>query len=67
MNISAIASSTLAVGSIAWYYHMYGPSADAMTPAEEGYVESEEQDVDDWTRLSMRHNWNERIAFLDEH
>ncbi|KAH8179943.1 cytochrome c1 family protein [Sarocladium implicatum] len=35
-NISAIASSTLAVGSIAWYYHMYGPSVNAMTPAEEG-------------------------------
>ncbi|KAL6869702.1 cytochrome c1 [Amphichorda felina] len=36
LNIAAAASTTLAVGSIAWYYHMYGPVAQAMTPAEEG-------------------------------
>ena len=39
MNIAAAASTTLAVGSMAWYYHLYGPTAFAMTPAEEGYVE----------------------------
>ena len=38
LNIAAIASTSLAAGSIAWYYHMYGPEAFAMTPAEEGYV-----------------------------
>ncbi|KAJ2977557.1 hypothetical protein NQ176_g4304 [Zarea fungicola] len=37
LNLSAITSTTLAVGSIAWYYHLYGlPVAHAMTPAEEG-------------------------------
>jgi len=36
MNIAAVASTSLAVGSIAWYYHMYGPVAHASTPAEEG-------------------------------
>ncbi|SPQ18908.1 866ed7dd-850e-4681-a341-67eff6f005fb [Thermothielavioides terrestris] len=36
LNIAAAAATTLAVGSIAWYYHLYGPTADAMTPAEEG-------------------------------
>merc|ERR1712169_159108 len=36
LNIAAIASTSLAAGSIAWYYHMYGPEAFAMTPAEEG-------------------------------
>lgn len=35
-NVSAVVSTTAAVASIAWYYHMYGPSAEAMTPAEEG-------------------------------
>lgn len=38
LNVAAAASTTLAVGSIAWYYHLYGPVAHAMTPAEEGYV-----------------------------
>ncbi|RDA89239.1 hypothetical protein CP532_0572 [Ophiocordyceps camponoti-leonardi (nom. inval.)] len=35
-NVAALASTTVAIGSIAWYYHMYGPVAHAMTPAEEG-------------------------------
>ncbi len=35
-NLAAILSTSLAVGSIAWYYHLYGPTAHAMTPAEEG-------------------------------
>lgn len=39
LNIAALASTTLAAGSIAWYYHLYGPVAFASTPAEEGYVE----------------------------
>ena len=34
-----VASATaLAVGSMAWYYHLYGCDVHAMTPAEEGYV-----------------------------
>jgi ubiquinol-cytochrome c reductase cytochrome c1 subunit len=36
LNIAAAASTALAVGSIAWYYHLYGATAHAMTPAEEG-------------------------------
>ncbi|KAM7190642.1 hypothetical protein V8F20_009659 [Naviculisporaceae sp. PSN 640] len=35
LNIAAAASTAVAVGSIAWYYHLYG-NAHAMTPAEEG-------------------------------
>lgn len=38
LNIAAIASTTLAAGSLAWYYHLYGPVAFASAPAEEGYV-----------------------------
>lgn len=38
MNLSAAISTSLAVGSIAWYYHLYGPVAFASAPAEEGYV-----------------------------
>jgi hypothetical protein len=38
MNLAAIASTTLAAGSMAWYYHLYGPVAFASSPAEEGYV-----------------------------
>lgn len=38
LNLAAAASTTLALGSMAWYYHLYGPVAFAMTPAEEGYV-----------------------------
>ncbi len=36
LNVAAAASTAVAVGSIAWYYHLYGPVAQAMTPAEEG-------------------------------
>lgn len=31
-------ATALAVGSVAWYYHLYGRDVHAMTPAEEGYV-----------------------------
>ncbi|KAH0536342.1 cytochrome c1 [Glutinoglossum americanum] len=30
------AATALAIGSIAWYYHLYGQEVHAMTPAEEG-------------------------------
>jgi ubiquinol-cytochrome c reductase cytochrome c1 subunit len=36
LNIAAAASTTLAIGSIAWYYHQFGPVAHAATPADEG-------------------------------
>ncbi|CAI4216514.1 unnamed protein product [Parascedosporium putredinis] len=36
LNIAAIASTAVAAGSVAWYYHLYGSEAHAMTPAEEG-------------------------------
>lgn len=32
------AATAIAVGSIAWYYHMYGRELHAMTEQEEGYV-----------------------------
>lgn len=38
LNFAAIASTTIAAGSIAWYYHLYGPVVFAGSPAEEGYV-----------------------------
>ncbi|KAH8158922.1 hypothetical protein CIB48_g9328 [Xylaria polymorpha] len=36
LNMAAAASTALAIGSVAWYYHLYGSTAHAMTPAEEG-------------------------------
>ncbi|OTA89706.1 hypothetical protein M434DRAFT_398422 [Hypoxylon sp. CO27-5] len=36
LNVAAAASTALAIGSVAWYYHLYGSTAHAMTPAEEG-------------------------------
>ncbi|KAK4242323.1 cytochrome C1 family-domain-containing protein [Achaetomium macrosporum] len=36
LNIAAAAATAVATGSIAWYYHLYEPTAGAMTPAEEG-------------------------------
>ncbi|TLD20542.1 hypothetical protein PspLS_08406, partial [Pyricularia sp. CBS 133598] len=36
LNIAAAASTAVAIGSIAWYYHLYGPTANAGSPAEEG-------------------------------
>lgn len=36
LNIAAAASTAVAIGSVAWYYHLYGPVAHAGTPAEEG-------------------------------
>ncbi|KAG6159182.1 cytochrome c1 [Claviceps purpurea] len=36
LNMAAITSTAIAAGSMAWYYHAYGPVAHAATPAEEG-------------------------------
>lgn len=36
--MAATASTAIAIGSMAWYYHLYGPEYQAMTPAEEGFV-----------------------------
>lgn len=36
LNVATAASTALAVGSVAWYYHLYGPTAQASAPAEEG-------------------------------
>lgn len=36
LNIAAAAATAVAASSIAWYYHLYGPTADATAPAEEG-------------------------------
>jgi ubiquinol-cytochrome c reductase cytochrome c1 subunit len=36
MNIAAAAATAVAAGSVAWYYHLYGATAHASTPAEEG-------------------------------
>jgi hypothetical protein len=35
-NALPTSATVLAVGSVAWYWHLYGRNADAMTPAEEG-------------------------------
>ncbi|KAG7009721.1 hypothetical protein G7Y79_00002g008360 [Physcia stellaris] len=38
LNAAGVAASVLAVGSCAWYYHLFGQDTIyAMTPAEEGY------------------------------
>jgi len=34
-------ATAVAIGSSAWYFHMYGPELQAMTMAEEGYVDSD--------------------------
>lgn len=36
LNIAGIASTAVAAGSVAWYYHLYGAEAFATAPAEEG-------------------------------
>ncbi|KAJ0162006.1 Cytochrome c1, heme protein, mitochondrial [Colletotrichum tanaceti] len=36
LNLAAITSTSLALGSMAWYYHLYGSTANAAAPAEEG-------------------------------
>ncbi|KAH7375937.1 cytochrome c1 [Plectosphaerella cucumerina] len=36
LNFAAAASTALAAGSMAWYFHLYGNPAQAMTLAEEG-------------------------------
>ncbi|KAF2993315.1 cytochrome c1 [Curvularia kusanoi] len=35
-NALPAGATVLSIGSVAWYLHLYGGSADAMTPAEEG-------------------------------
>jgi ubiquinol-cytochrome c reductase cytochrome c1 subunit len=34
------AATAVAIGTIAWYYHMFGRPLHAMTPAEEGYSQT---------------------------
>ncbi|KAL2215041.1 cytochrome c-like domain-containing protein [Thermoascus aurantiacus ATCC 26904] len=36
LTLTATAATVAAIGSAAWYYHLYGQEAFAMTPAEEG-------------------------------
>jgi hypothetical protein len=36
------AATAVAIGSVAWYYHLYGTELHAMTPAEEGLVNTME-------------------------
>ncbi|TQB74399.1 iso-1-cytochrome c [Monascus purpureus] len=36
LTLTASAATAAAIGSAAWYYHLYGQEAFAMTPAEEG-------------------------------
>ena len=36
LTLTASAATAVSIGSIAWYYHLYGQEAFAATPAEEG-------------------------------
>ncbi|TVY36309.1 Cytochrome c1,heme protein, mitochondrial [Lachnellula subtilissima] len=36
LNAAGTAATAVAIGSMAWYYHLYGPELHAMTPVEEG-------------------------------
>lgn len=40
LTLAGSAATAVAVGSMAWYYHMFGQEAYAMTPAEEGSAKS---------------------------
>jgi hypothetical protein len=35
-NALPAGATVFAVGTVAWYYHLFGRNVDAMTPAEEG-------------------------------
>lgn len=36
LTLTASAATAVTIGAAGWYYHLYGPEAFAMTPAEEG-------------------------------
>ena len=36
LTLAGSAATAVAVGSLAWYYHLFGQDVYAMTPAEEG-------------------------------
>lgn len=36
LTMAGTAATAIAIGSMGWYYHLYGPRFQAMTPAEEG-------------------------------
>ena len=38
LTLAGSAATAVAVGSLAWYYHLFGQDIYAMTPAEEGWV-----------------------------
>lgn len=35
-NLAATAATVFAVGTVGWYFHLYGSEVHAMTPQEEG-------------------------------
>ena len=37
LTVAGTVTTAVAIGSMAWYYHVYGPTLYAMTPQEEGY------------------------------
>ena len=37
LTVAGTVTTAIAIGSMAWYYHSYGPTLYAMTPQEEGY------------------------------
>ena len=37
LTAAGTVTTAVAFGSMAWYYHLYGPTLYAMTPQEEGY------------------------------
>jgi hypothetical protein len=36
--MAGMAATAVAIGSLTWYYHLYGSELYAMTPTEEGLV-----------------------------
>ena len=38
LTAAGTAATAIAIGSIAWYYHLFGQDVYAMTPQDEGYV-----------------------------
>jgi hypothetical protein len=43
--MAGTAATAVAIGSLAWYYHLYGTELHAMTMTEEGLVYKQEASV----------------------
>ena len=53
--MAGTAATAVAIGSLGWYYHLYGAEVYAMTPTEEGLVYTPE----------LKLHWTDALVMIE--